>query len=96
MSSPSSKKEACELMAQENNIPRKHGGVPQTSQAFEMDIYRLQRAQIRLLYGRKASEEANYGWAVDADEDWTTIQTKVYVDPPIILTFGFQSSIDDY
>jgi hypothetical protein len=55
-------------MGKSDRAVEKDGGVPQTTQRFEMEVYRLQEAQIRLLYGRQASRTANYGWAVDADE----------------------------
>jgi hypothetical protein len=80
-------------MGQETASPGKHGGAPQTTQRFEEEIYRLQRAQIRLLYGKKASQDANYGWAVGADEGYTSISTKIY-NPMVILTTIFQTDIE--
>jgi hypothetical protein len=46
-----------------------------------------------LLYGRKASEDANYGWFVDADEGYTTVSTKIY-NPRVIITTTFQTDIE--
>lgn len=72
---------------------RKDRGVPQTTQRFEEEVYRLQEAQIRLLYGRKASKDANYGWAVDAADGYTSISTKIY-NPRVIITTTFQTDIE--
>ena len=29
-------------------------------------------------FGKRAADNANYGWGVDGDENWTSLATKVY------------------
>jgi len=70
----------------------KDGGVPPVNQRMEVAIYRLQEAQIRLLYGRKASRTANYGWAVDVGDGFVEVTTKIY-DPPMFLNTTLHTDI---
>ena len=70
----------------------KDGGVPQTSIRMEEAIYRLQEAQIRLLYGKQAASQANYGWAVDVGDNYYECSTKIY-DPPMVITTRLETSL---
>lgn len=41
-------------------------------------LYAEQTERIGAEYGKRAAKNANYGWAVDGDDDFLTVSTKVY------------------
>lgn len=52
-----------------------------------MRLYRAQERLIRERYGKKAADNANYGWGVESGSDVVSIATKVYrLNDPMVLT----------
>jgi hypothetical protein len=45
---------------------------------FEEKVYLEQEKEIKRKYGRKATESVNWGWGVDAGNDYISVSSKVY------------------
>jgi hypothetical protein len=53
---------------------------------IEDHIIAHQGRMIRERFGQEADHKANYGWGVNEEEQFLSVETKVYVKPPWVLT----------
>ena len=58
---------------------------------LEDRIYREQERIIRRDYGKRAADQANYGWGVDEDDGSIIVSTKVY-GHGVLITYGDRST----
>lgn len=58
--------------------------------AVEDRVYAEQAELIDTTYGKRASDNANYGWGVTSDADHIDIATKIYVEGrPVLRSIGY-------